>query len=65
MQPIVLVHGGAGNVRDSRVPAKVAAAKAAAMRGYEVLERGGSALDAVEEAVKMMEDNECMNSGSF
>ncbi|XP_044760541.1 isoaspartyl peptidase/L-asparaginase-like isoform X2 [Coccinella septempunctata] len=63
MEPIVLVHGGAGNVRDSRVPPKVAAVKVAAIRGYEVLERGGSAVDAVEEAVRTMEDDECMNSG--
>lgn len=63
MEPIILVHGGAGNVRDARVPPKLAATKAAANRGYEVLKRGGSAVDAVEEAVRMMEDNECMNSG--
>ncbi|KAL3273720.1 hypothetical protein HHI36_015150 [Cryptolaemus montrouzieri] len=36
---------------------------AAARAGYKVLKRGGSALDAVEEAVRILEDDESMNAG--
>ncbi|XP_063916766.1 isoaspartyl peptidase/L-asparaginase-like [Zophobas morio] len=63
MEPIVLVHGGAGDIPDSRVPLKIAGVKKAASLGYKILRNGGSVLDAVEEAVKSMEDDEAFNAG--
>uniref|UniRef100_A0A3Q3M7M8 Uncharacterized protein n=1 Tax=Mastacembelus armatus TaxID=205130 RepID=A0A3Q3M7M8_9TELE len=36
--------------------------KAAAREGFSVLKRGGSALDAVEAAVRTMEDNPVFNA---
>ncbi|KAK9883287.1 hypothetical protein WA026_001470 [Henosepilachna vigintioctopunctata] len=63
MEPVLIVHGGAGNIRDSRVLNKVEGVKIAVIRGYEILNRGGSALEAVEEAVRILEDDECMNAG--
>ncbi|RZC32973.1 Asparaginase 2 domain containing protein [Asbolus verrucosus] len=63
MEPIVLVHGGAGDIPDSRVPLKLNGVKKAASIGYRVLKRGGSVVDAVEEAVKSMEDDEAFNAG--
>lgn len=63
MEPIVLVHGGAGDIPDQRVPLKIAGVKKSALIGYEVLKKGGSALDAVEAAVRYMEDDEAFNAG--
>ncbi|XP_044253305.1 isoaspartyl peptidase/L-asparaginase isoform X2 [Tribolium madens] len=63
MEPIVLVHGGAGDIPDSRVSLKIAGVKKAASLGYKILKNGGSVVDAVEEAVKSMEDDEAFNAG--
>ncbi|KAK9883286.1 hypothetical protein WA026_001469 [Henosepilachna vigintioctopunctata] len=63
MQPILIVHGGAGDIRDSRVPEKINGVKNAAKAGYKVLLNTGSALNAVEEAVRILEDDESMNAG--
>ncbi|CAH0563342.1 unnamed protein product [Brassicogethes aeneus] len=63
MEPIVLVHGGAGDIPDCNVEAKIVGVKKSAKIGYEVLKNGGSVLDAVEAAVKSMEDDEAFNAG--
>lgn len=65
MEPVILVHGGSGDIPDSRVQPKVRGCRAAAKVGYEVLKKGGSALDAVEAAVKAMEDDAAFNAGIF
>lgn len=65
MEPIVLVHGGAGDIVDSRVPGKIAGVKLAATRGYQKLKDGGSVLDAVEAAVRSMEDDPVFNAGNI
>ena len=64
-KPIILVHGGAGSFkrlsrRDLGRYRKCL--RDATINGYEVL-ANGSALDAVTEAVKTMEDCEVMNAG--
>ncbi|CAH1135580.1 unnamed protein product [Ceutorhynchus assimilis] len=63
MEPIILVHGGAGDIPDSRVQPKIDGNKRSVAAGYEILRRGGSALDAVEAAVRVMEDDEAFNAG--
>ncbi|XP_053608067.1 probable isoaspartyl peptidase/L-asparaginase CG7860 [Plodia interpunctella] len=63
MKPIILVHGGAGDIPSSRVKGKLDGSKAAARAGYEVLSKGGTALDAVEAAVVSMEKDENFNAG--
>lgn len=63
MEPIVLVHGGAGEIPDSRVQLKIVGCKAAAKEGFRVLKNGGSVVDAVEAAVRVMEDDEAFNAG--
>lgn len=63
MEPIVLVHGGAGDIPDSRDAGKLAGCKLAARLGYKLLTSGGSVLDAVEAAVKSMELDEYFNCG--
>jgi len=62
-KPVIVVHGGAGTWKPERRKMGVAGVKEAARTGYDVLKRGGSALDAVETAVESMEDNEVFNAG--
>jgi len=62
------IHGGAGVIeRPKMTPEKEAsyrAGLAAALdAGYAILERGGSSLDAVSAAVRMMEDDPQFNAG--
>ncbi|XP_029690819.1 isoaspartyl peptidase/L-asparaginase-like isoform X2 [Takifugu rubripes] len=63
MPAVVVVHGGAGSVPDKFAKAVVDGVKMAALDGFSVLERGGSALDAVEAAVRNLEDNVTFNAG--
>lgn len=63
MRPAIIVHGGAGRIRGDGLERRLDALKAAAERGYSVMERGGSALDAVVEAVVEMEDSGLFNAG--
>lgn len=63
VEPVVLVHGGAGDIPDSRVVGKLAGVRRAARRGYKVLCNGGSVIDAVQAAVQDMEDDEHFNAG--
>lgn len=65
---VLVVHGGAGTIlRDQMTPEtervyKESLAKAL-KTGYEILNRGGSSLDAVEATVKILEDNPLFNAG--
>jgi len=62
--PAIIVHGGAGPIKDDSLPARLAGCKAAAVAGWKILERGGAALDAVEAAVAVLEDNPLFNAGT-
>src|SRR5437762_8461298 len=60
--PSIIVHGGAGAAvadADEFRPGMLAAVSA----GWAVLAGGGRALDAVEAAVRSLEDNERFNAG--
>lgn len=59
MRPLLLTHCGAGS--DASVQD---AADGAMRRGVEVLKRGGRALDAVVEAVVVLEDDPRLNAGT-
>ncbi|MBV8891734.1 MAG: isoaspartyl peptidase/L-asparaginase, partial [Acidobacteria bacterium] len=61
--PVLVVHGGAWAIPDDMVEAHVNGVRQAAGVGWRVLERGGSALDAVEEAVVVMENDETFDAG--
>lgn len=63
MKPIVIVHGGAGDITLSYVQGKLDGSKVAVRAGYDCLMNGGSALDAVEAAVRTMEKDENFNAG--
>jgi len=56
--PVLLIHGGAWAIPDELVEAHLNGVKKAIDAGWRVLEKRGSALDAVEEAVVIMEDDE-------
>ncbi len=64
MPTCILVHGGAGarHADDDSEGAK-AGCLAAAKAGHAVLARGGTALDAVEAAVRVLEDDPRFNAG--
>ena len=63
-KPAIIVHGGAGAIKDDTLPARLRGCKEAALAGWRILERGGSALDAVEAAVVELEDNPLFNAGT-
>jgi beta-aspartyl-peptidase (threonine type) len=64
----IQVHGGAGVIERSRMDAKTEAAYRAGLEqateaGAKVLDSGGSAVDAVEAALKILEDDPLFNAG--
>jgi beta-aspartyl-peptidase (threonine type) len=61
--PVLVVHGGAWAMPDDMVEAHLLGVRDALAAGWRVLERGGAALDAVEEAVVIMEDDETFDAG--
>jgi beta-aspartyl-peptidase (threonine type) len=61
--PVLVVHGGAWAMPDDAVDAHLRGVRNALAAGWSVLERGGAALDAVEEAVVIMEDDETFDAG--
>lgn len=65
MSAVVVVHGGAWAIPDNLAKASVDGVKAAAREGFSVLERKGNAVDAVEAAVRAMEDNTVFNAGTW
>ncbi len=64
----IAIHGGAGTLvkgmmtADKEVAYK-SALESALNKGYAILEKGGSALDAVETAVRALEDSPLFNAG--
>src|SRR5579875_4144851 len=65
--PVLLVHGGAWAISEDARAAHREGVHAALTQGYAVLEKGGSALDAVETAVSVLEDDPTFDAatGSF
>ncbi len=64
----IAVHGGAGTMLKKQMTAEktelyTRGLEQAIHAGYEILERGGSALDAVEAAVRSLEDYPYFNAG--
>ncbi len=63
MLPIIVIHGGAGTIPDERRKIADDGVRAAISDGWEILKDGGSALDAVQAAVRSMESNPAFNAG--
>jgi len=59
----LVVHGGAWDIPDEMVEAHRKGVSKALKRGWDVLQDGGSAVDAVEEAVIVMEDDDTFDAG--
>jgi beta-aspartyl-peptidase (threonine type) len=63
IKPVLVVHGGGWAIPDDMVEAHLKGIRAAMAAGWRELARGGSALDAVEAAVLVMEDDEAFDAG--
>ncbi|MGB6801793.1 MAG: isoaspartyl peptidase/L-asparaginase, partial [Candidatus Sulfotelmatobacter sp.] len=61
--PVLVVHGGAWAMPDDMVEAHLRGVQNALAAGWRVLERGGAALNAAEESVVIMEDDETFDAG--
>jgi beta-aspartyl-peptidase (threonine type) len=59
----MLVHGGAWAIPDDMIESHLQGVQAAAAAGWQVLQRGGSCLDAVEASVVAMEEDETFDAG--
>ncbi|ACL64937.1 Asparaginase [Anaeromyxobacter dehalogenans 2CP-1] len=63
--PVLVVHGGAGQPSPDRgtdAP-RLEGLRRACAAGWQILSRGGAALDAVEAAVRVLEDDPLFNAG--
>jgi beta-aspartyl-peptidase (threonine type) len=61
--PVLIVHGGTWDIPEEMHQHGIEGCCEAAFVGREVLTRGGSALDAVEAAVRTLEDNPTFDAG--
>ncbi len=61
--PTLLVHGGAWAIPADAASAHQAGVRNALETGYAILARGGSAIDAVEAAVSILEDDPTFDAG--
>ena len=59
----IIVHGGAYAIKDEVILDKTEGCKRAVYAGRKVLDEGGSCIDAVEAAVKVLEDDYHFNAG--
>jgi beta-aspartyl-peptidase (threonine type) len=62
-KPVLLVHGGAWAIPDDQVAAHLNGVRNASAAGWKVLARGGTAVEAVEAAVVVLEDDETFDAG--
>jgi L-asparaginase / beta-aspartyl-peptidase len=67
-RPMLVIHGGAGTIaRNSMTPEREkeyrTALESSLRAGHAVLARGGSSVDAVEAAIRILEDNPLFNAG--
>jgi L-asparaginase / beta-aspartyl-peptidase len=63
MQPSLIVHGGASDIPDDAVQACNSGCHRALSAGWSILSRGGSALDAVEASILVLEDDPVFDAG--
>lgn len=60
----IIVHGGAGRIRNEELPQRLEGCREAALAGWKILKQGGPSLDAAEAAVVILEDNPLFNAGT-
>lgn len=61
--PVLVVHGGAWSMPDDVIDAHLHGVREALAAGWTVLQQGGRALDAVQAAIRYMEDDETFDAG--
>ncbi len=64
MKPAIIVHGGAWDIPADEHEAHRAGCRRAAAAGHEILARGGTALEAIEAAVIILEDDPAFDAGT-
>ena len=64
MRPALIAHGGCGTPPPGEEAARNEACERSAEAGWRVLLQGGSALEAVEAAVRALEDEPLLNAGT-
>ena len=62
-KPVIVIHGGAWAIPDKLATPSVEGVKSAAVAGYKVLQEGGTAVDAVEAAVNVLENHPAFDAG--
>jgi beta-aspartyl-peptidase (threonine type) len=63
MKPSLIIHGGAWDIPDEAVEACNSGCRQALDAGWSILSRGASALDAVEAAILVLEDDPVFDAG--
>ncbi len=63
MKPALIVHGGAWDIPDEAIDACKFGCQRALSAGWAILSGGGSALDAIEAAVMVLEDDPVFDAG--
>ena len=63
MKSALIVHGGAWDIPDEAMEACKSGCHRALAAGWSILHRGGSALDAVEAAIMVLEDDPVFDAG--
>jgi beta-aspartyl-peptidase (threonine type) len=61
--PAFIVHGGAWDIPDEEVPGHLDGCRVAVEIGWSILQNGGLALDAVEAAIRSLEDDPAFDAG--
>eukprot|EP00940_MAST-03C_sp_MAST-3C-sp2_P001400 g1400.t1 len=60
----IVIHGGAWSIPDEDVKRSMEGCAKAAAAGHDVLKQGGSAVDAVEAAVRVLENDSVFDAGT-
>ena len=60
----LVVHGGAWDIPDELVAAHRAGVQQALKAGWAILSKRGAAVDAIEKAIMVMEDDETFDAGT-
>jgi len=63
MKPALIIHGGAWDIPDDAVEACTTGCQRALAAGWAVLQGGGAALDAIEAAIVVLEDDPVFDAG--
>jgi len=63
MKPALIVHGGAWDIPDEAIDACKSGCSQALAAGWPILSRGGHALDAIEAAIMVLEDDPVFDAG--